>query len=752
MSNIDSATGTSSATVETSTTPVTTGTTKSCVFHFISLLLLINVNHVNGFSTSSSTSTSNSNSPLLSVTTTAGSATNTNTNNNACRKEHDRRRRKHVQQITKTFLYLEEDESESSGNGRGASSVRVQVPKLQKSAFGSAAIGQKKQLIEQQQQQLLKNKNRNEKKVHDEDEYVKSSNEATVASTSTLTSTSKTSIATTRRKRKTSQKVSRKPNNINNNGEEDDDQIENQKNAALDALKTHLQLPHNKSLEILNSYPSLYTPSSTQPNPNFLSSKLLYLLNDINIKPKTLKRMFTTHPKLMENVLLESEDNLTNTVEVLQTELDLSLEDIQMIQSNSLPAILSYPRSELRKRILVYKLDLLYPTKEMKRMVWKDPRMLRTDSTNVRQILNVFREELDIDKYDVHQMLGKEILLLTYNAESNIRPTIRYLKEHEVGKCLGMVIRKGKSTTHAASEEESENIIKERLKALVMGHPKVLSSSIEKKLKPIVSFFLNDCGLSEYEFGRVIYRRGGSLLEANVDRTLKWKVAFLRENLGLDVDDNGDDGVDTDLDRNFQVEIPSLDAPSSSLSTFERKRLLAQMIATNPDILTLSIENNLQPKFDYFYNTIGFTKEELRYVLLKRPQLLALSLERNIIPKIEYFIKPRKVTNINTRTSVNGANDETEVEGEGGLGMNMNQVRSWLAQYPQTLAVVLSSRIKPRIKDVVHMGLFIGDGVLPLNFLTRTERNWKQWKDEYIEECGLDPVSSSSSSSTGRKC
>ena len=77
----------------------------------------------------------------------------------------------------------------------------------------------------------------------------------------------------------------------------------------------------------------------------------------------------------MENVFMDSEDNLTNTMEVLQTELDLSIEDIKAIQSKALPAILSYPRSELRKRILVYKLDLGYPTEEIKKMVLKDPRM-----------------------------------------------------------------------------------------------------------------------------------------------------------------------------------------------------------------------------------------------------------------------------------------------------------------------------------------------------------------------------------------
>ena len=473
---------------------------------------------------------------------------------------------------------------------------------------------------------------------------------------------------------------------------------------------------------------------------------------------------------------MDSNENITNTLEVLQTELNLSLKDIKAIQSRSLPAILSYPRSELRKRILVYKLDLQYPTEQITKMVLKDPRMLRTDSTNVRQILRVLSEELNIERDDVHAMLRKEILLLTYNAKKNIRPTIRYLKENEVGLCLGMVDRKGISTlkgkttmgdadSHvslALSKEERDSIVKDRLKQLVMGHPKILSSSIDKNLKPTVQFFLREVGLSPYEFGRVVYRRGGSLLEANVERTLRRKVDFLRSELDLEVSNRGDDNAEEidnaanvtvqmrgdAHDANLQnIVFEQVSAPSLPMSdnasptivasqgktTFtsrERRRLLAQMLATNPDILTLSIENNLQPKLDYFRHTIGLSIEQTRYIMLKRPQLLALSLERNIIPKIEFFMESRD------------ENEKNVDRYSGGLGMEMEEIRTWITQYPQTLTFVLDSRIKPRTFDVVRLGLRVGsdsdDGmdtdeiVVPMNFITRSERSWKKWIDDHI--------------------
>ena len=164
------------------------------------------------------------------------------------------------------------------------------------------------------------------------------------------------------------------------------------------------------------------------------------------------------------------------------------------------------------------------------------------------------------------------------------------------------------------------------------------------------------------------------------------------------------------------------------------------MIATNPDILTLSIENNLLPKFNYFTTTtsdtdtddttrngIGFSLEQLQHVLLKRPQILSLSLERNIIPKIECFTNPRIVNDNNG-----------DGKKECGLGMKMNDVRNWVADYPQMLTYVLDSRIKPRVNDAVDLGLVVGkdndvqtDDSVPLNFIICSDRNWSSWLDEH---------------------
>jgi len=503
-------------------------------------------------------------------------------------------------------------------------------------------------------------------------------------------------------------------------------QVLKRRHAALSALQSHLHLPTHKCVTILNRHPRLYTHLPD------LSSKLSYLLEEINLKPQVISKMLSSHPRLMETVFLEREDDLVNTMDILRKELDLTEEDVQHIQTHSLPTISSYPRSELRKRILVYKQELSFTTGEIKKMVMRDSRMLRTDSLKTKRLLDVLKEELDIDRQDVSYMLQKELLLLTYNAEENIRPTIQYLLKGSLGTCLGGVERKGVSTLllEDDQEEEKNQIVKERLKALVMGHPKVLSSSLERNLKPTVDFFLSDVGLSELEFGKVMYRRGGSLLEANVERTLTTKVDFLRRELGLEMDDDGDECGSASQDMRWHGQQVKLEAPLPSaessesgvtrkLSNYEKTRLLAQMISTAPDILTLSIDNNLKPKFDYFRKNLKFTKEQLQYVILKRPQLLALNLDRNIIPKVEFFLQGRQPVRFDTVAD----------KYEGGLGMTMDEIREWIVLYPQTLTFVLESRIRPRTLDVVKYDLQVGDedGMAPMNFISRNEPSWKKW-------------------------
>ena len=480
---------------------------------------------------------------------------------------------------------------------------------------------------------------------------------------------------------------------------------------ALIALQTNLKkyITLEECLEFLNlnANPILYRD---------LPSKLLYLLQEVNVSPKRIAQMLKQHPLLLKEVFLE--DDLKSTMEILQTELQITSPETLLKLCEKLPSLLTYHRSELRQRILVYKNQLDYSIDDLQQLVLRDPRILRTPFSNVRQIIIMLEEELNISSSDIQSMLKKEPLVLTYNAETNLRRTIHFLKESPIGTCvtlspptprekknLQIIIEGEKEEDDGTDEIDIAKLRDLRLKKLIMGHPKILSSSIENNLQPKVEFFLRELLVTPTEFGRLMLRRGGSLLEANLQRTLKTKIDFLRTNLALSLTDSDDYTTTTPIrndDIDVIVEIPNPNDSHVVLTDFQKRRLLAQMLAINPDILTLSIESNLQPKFDFLYKTLDISQSQARFLTLKRPQLFSLSLENNLRPKIQY---------LQTYSSTK------------------EEFKDWMVSNPASLATVFDKRIKPRVQQLIEDLNYttILHPNIPPNFLTLAESSWNKW-------------------------
>ena len=400
---------------------------------------------------------------------------------------------------------------------------------------------------------------------------------------------------------------------------------------ALLALQQHLGLNTTASLGLLTRFPELYGEDCPS-----LGAKLLYLLNEVNLPKKRLCHMLFVKPTLLVRILTDSGYNLVGTVEVLQTELGMTSSDLLGISSGRLPAVLGYDRSELRRRIKVYKHELGYPEDVLRRMVLTDPEMLRTDASKVQGSILVLREELGMDAKDVHRLLHRAPLIMSYNPEGNIRPTVQFLKQGLIGRCLGLVKRKGVSAETVAGEYEREALIRERVREFVLKFPNILALSVDKNVRPTLNFFLEAVGLSELQLGKVLTRRP-PLLELKVG-LMRTKLDFLREQTGA-----------TDVE-------------------------LAEIVVRFPEVFSLSVANSLKPKIEYLYGEmtgvggqfsgLGMNATQVRHVLHKKPQILSLNLERNILPKVAYLVTP--VAN-------------------GGAGLTLGEVRDWFASYPQTV-------------------------------------------------------------------
>ncbi|KAE8705369.1 protein agamous-like 30 [Hibiscus syriacus] len=114
--------------------------------------------------------------------------------------------------------------------------------------------------------------------------------------------------------------------------------------------------------------------------------------------------------------------------------------------------------------------------------------------------------------------------------------------------------------------------------------PRLLVSSVATQLRPTL-YFLTSLGL-------VVNSHTTLLLVSNVEHTLKPKLNFLRS-LGID---------EPEVNR---------------------------MVVRSPGLLTLSVENNMRPKVEFFLQEMEGDLEELKFF----PQYFSFSLEKKIKPR-----------------------------------------------------------------------------------------------------------------------
>jgi len=537
-----------------------------------------------------------------------------------------------------------------------------------------------------------------------------------------------------------------------------------QRDRALLALQQHLRLSTEKSLQLLTTNPSLYTDVPS------LSLKLLYLLNELNIPRSRLVRMLETHPTLTTRVILDSEANLSSTLQVLQEELDLRYADLKAIitKSSNLPTLLNYGRSNLKRKIRLYTSGYLSITPSvMTQLICTESRMLQMNPVLATQVINILRNTLNMSRDDIVTMLQRDKLLLCYHPTENTKPTIDYLMgdDSQIGHVLGLVLRKSESTLLLPAsiseeqqniEEEKQQLIKSRIKDLLIRYPAILSCGITTHLQPILSFLRNDVGCTDYQLGRMLYRRG-NILTLSLD-SLKRKVDYFNTVLSL-TEEEGEE-IESAEKNGSEEETNSSDICSGEkeaeqkdpVEVYESYRdeygtKLSHILATSPDVLTLSLKGNLQPKFQYIIDTFlvppsprarsivdgnghlhlhACQKQQLSKIFQLRPQLLVLSLEKNWKPKVQYL---------------------SSSEEAGGAGLSPNQVWDWWVAYPHMMSFTLE-KIEERVnvvKKIIRNKRIsttstdfwwqsLNDNVegettmvLEANFLGWKEKKWRTW-------------------------
>ncbi|KAK4377234.1 hypothetical protein RND71_003530 [Anisodus tanguticus] len=155
--------------------------------------------------------------------------------------------------------------------------------------------------------------------------------------------------------------------------------------------------------------------------------------------------------------------------------------------------------------------------------------------------------------------------------------------------------------------------------------PTILTSDIKSQLNPVFNFLSNDLRVPEHNFRRVI-NKCPRLLVCSVKDQLKPALFYLQR-LGF-----------TDL-HHLAYQDPILLVSSVENTLIPKLHYLislgfsrteaVQMTLRCPGLFTFSIDNNFNPKFDYFSQEMQGELDELK----EFPQYFAFSLEKRIKPR-----------------------------------------------------------------------------------------------------------------------
>jgi hypothetical protein len=360
---------------------------------------------------------------------------------------------------------------------------------------------------------------------------------------------------------------------------------------ALLSLQSNLGMDLSSAMVLLDDFPKLYTGIPS------LSTRLLYLSSELNLSKKKVLGLIARHPAMMVRVLLDDpEVSLSSTVQVLQDELQISLDEF-----TKKGATWQLDRMELRPKLTFLKQYLKAPS--LKRMVLKNPAVLGASSSfeSMKGIVTMLQSQLALSDEELGVMLKRLPKLLDADP-GQIEKSLTMWTVGPIGQGLQKIVRKGISAK-TATAHEADKIGRLRAKEILLKYPALLVSDNV----PISVDYLTSIGCTAVNLGKIVYRRP-SVLSFSLE-IIKTKMEQFRDELGL----------------------------AMSRTPGSNEKIVVDVMAALPDVFTQSAEDNLQPKFDYFRHDIGLSTEEMRDLFSGRPHILSLSLELNLKPKIEYL-------------------------------------------------------------------------------------------------------------------
>ncbi|CAL9186881.1 transcription termination factor MTERF9, chloroplastic-like isoform X1 [Musa acuminata AAA Group] len=174
------------------------------------------------------------------------------------------------------------------------------------------------------------------------------------------------------------------------------------------------------------------------------------------------------------------------------------------------------------------------------------------------------------------------------------------------------------------------------IKRILMRQPQILEYTVENNLKSHVAFLVS-IGVPHSRIGQII-TAAPSLFSYSIEHSLKPTVRYLVEEVGIKTSD-----ISKVVQLSPQVLVQRIDNSWTSRFSFLSKELgapkdsIVKMVTKHPQLLHYSIEDGILPRIN-FLRSIGMCNSDILKVLTSLAQVLSLSLERNLKPKYLYLV------------------------------------------------------------------------------------------------------------------
>ena len=309
---------------------------------------------------------------------------------------------------------------------------------------------------------------------------------------------------------------------------------------------------------------------------------------------------------------------------------------------------------------------------QMEQMISRHPKLvydiLSSDMENIRTFSTQISRTLQLNETQMQKMNRISNRIKTYRG--NIWSIFYYLKnslQMDEKSIVKIILKRPELLNYSALKLvnsieyfTAKGFSREDIIKMIVLRPVILAYSTSSKLEPILNFFEKNLQIENYHkivsrypqvFSLKTNAQSRSQNESNIDGNtcfLMKRAAFLQCNMELK---NRSPSRSEWLDVSFVV------------SGF-------------PPVLWLS-EDNLLNKVNFLREEFKFDDEELRDVLVTFPQLLGLSVEDNLRPTIDFLQLPTV---------------------HDGAGLSKEDLKEFVLYQPSLLAYSLEGRIKPRVR------------------------------------------------------